>query len=167
MKKIITGIIVLYAPIGLCLNSSLLQDNLYRINIATLEGEEVPPVNSEDREGEDDPGILKDAQSGNSLAQFAYGMVQFQKGNYPDAAAWWDKAANQGHQNAQFELGKLYVQGKGVPQNNVKAYTLFMLSADQGFDKAQSAKKDLEKNLSKSEKEDAMKMYRHYTGAKH
>ncbi len=103
MKKIITGIIVLYAPIGLCLNSSLLQDNLYRINIATLEGEEVPPVSSEDREGEDDPGILKDAQ----------------------------------------------------------------ISADQGFDKAKSAKKDLEKNLSKSEKEEAMKMYRHYTGAQH
>ena len=36
--------------------------------------------------------------------------------DYSEAAAWYRQAAEQGHANAQFNLGWMYANGRGVPQ---------------------------------------------------
>ncbi|MFM8234327.1 MAG: tetratricopeptide repeat protein, partial [Holophagaceae bacterium] len=46
-------------------------------------------------------------------------------------------AADQGHASAQFNLGVMYDNGRGVPQDDVQAVKWYRLAADQGFAKAQ------------------------------
>lgn len=45
------------------------------------------------------------------------------------AVAWYRKAAEQGHARAQNDLGSMYYNGQGVPQNLVIAYALYNLAA--------------------------------------
>ena len=46
-------------------------------------------------------------------------------------------AAEQGHLDAQFNLGNEYTNGEGVPQDHVEAVRWFRLAADQGYAAAQ------------------------------
>lgn len=154
----IAVLITLYAPIGFS-QSNMLQDNLYNIHLA--KSVKPAPV-SEDREGEDDPGILQDAQRGDPLAQNAYGMIQYQKGNYQEAAKWWLKAANRGQQAAQLSLGKMYEKGIGVEMDYPKAFFLYSISAAQGNQEAASAKARLGKKLTPGMKQEANKYYKQY-----
>ena len=43
-------------------------------------------------------------------------------------------SAEQGNASAQFNLGYMYANGEGVPQNNVRAYVWFSVSAAQGYE---------------------------------
>ena len=52
--------------------------------------------------------------------------------DYSEAENWLRLAADQGHANAQNELGILYATGQGVPQDYVLAHMWFNLSAEQG-----------------------------------
>lgn len=124
------------------------------------------PAYQEDREGEDDPGILRDAQQGNAGAQFAYGMIQYGKGKYKVAADWYLKAANQNHQRAQYELGKMYVKGQGVPVNYQRAYFLYSLSAARGYNDSARAKASLVKSMTPAELREAQAMVRIWNSRK-
>eukprot|EP00614_Pseudopedinella_elastica_P014111 CAMPEP_0172581742 /NCGR_PEP_ID=MMETSP1068-20121228/1075_1 /TAXON_ID=35684 /ORGANISM="Pseudopedinella elastica, Strain CCMP716" /LENGTH=71 /DNA_ID=CAMNT_0013374845 /DNA_START=15 /DNA_END=226 /DNA_ORIENTATION=- len=53
-----------------------------------------------------------------------------------EAAAWWRKAADQGHAGAQFNLGDMYEEGRSVPKNIAKALSWFRKAAAQGFSAA-------------------------------
>ena len=46
-------------------------------------------------------------------------------------------AAKQGAAAAQFNLGNMYDEGRGVPQNDGEAVKWFRKAADQGYAKAQ------------------------------
>lgn len=158
MKKILLCMLIIYAPIGLSQNS-MLQDNLNTINLAKSMK---PAPMDNDREGEDDPGILDDAKKGDPLAQNAYGMIQYQKGNYQEAAKWWLKAANRGQQAAQLSLGKMYEKGIGVEMDYPKAYFLYSISAAQGNQEAAKAKARIEKKLTPGMKIESQKYYQQY-----
>src|SRR5258705_7132635 len=45
---------------------------------------------------------------------------------------WFRKAAEQDHPVAKLYLGVMYAEGRGVPQDYVRAYMWFSLSAAQG-----------------------------------
>ena len=49
--------------------------------------------------------------------------------DYDEALRWYRKAAEQGDDRAQFELGWAYADGKGVPQDFIQAYVWFDLAA--------------------------------------
>ena len=49
----------------------------------------------------------------------------------------WRSALEQGHTNAQFNLGIMYAQGKGVKQDLGEAARLYRKAADQGYANAQ------------------------------
>ena len=55
------------------------------------------------------------------------------------AAANARKAADQGHAEAQFNLGLMYANGDGVAQNYAEAVKWFRKAADQGLAGAQSS----------------------------
>jgi len=60
-------------------------------------------------------------------------------GEYASAFALYQTAAEWGHKGAQYVLGELYLQGKGVPQNPVMAYAWLDVAAeapDRDFRKA-------------------------------
>ncbi len=49
--------------------------------------------------------------------------------DYPQAAAWFRKEADQGDAVAQYDLGRAYYNGQGVPQDYAEAYFWFDLAA--------------------------------------
>jgi len=63
-----------------------------------------------------------------------YGFEQDQK----QAAYWYEKAAEQGHQEAQYNLARLYATGQGVPRDQEQALRWVRASASQGFAPAQA-----------------------------
>ena len=50
---------------------------------------------------------------------------------------WFRLAADQGHADAQFELGVMYYAGVGVPQDEAEAVRWYRFAADQGNASAQ------------------------------
>ena len=57
--------------------------------------------------------------------------------DYAQAAAWFRRAADQGHANAQYNLGLMYGAGEGVPQDYAQAVTWYRQAAEQGRANAQ------------------------------
>jgi len=57
--------------------------------------------------------------------------------DYQQAAAWYQKASEQGVADAQLNLGLLYSSGKGVPADPAKAVQQFQMAANQRNGQAQ------------------------------
>jgi hypothetical protein len=54
------------------------------------------------------------------------------------ALNWYRKAAEQGNAEAQFHLGRMYDERRGVPQNYAEAVKWYREAAEQGFVEAQT-----------------------------
>lgn len=50
--------------------------------------------------------------------------------DYHKAVEWYTKAAHQGDEDAQYELGVMYAEGKGVPQNKSTAKRYYGQACD-------------------------------------
>jgi TPR repeat protein len=61
----------------------------------------------------------------------------YQKGDYVGAAAEWRPLAEQGSAAAQLNMGLLYIDGRGVPQDFAEALMWFRRSAEQDNTEAQ------------------------------
>lgn len=95
--------------------------------------------------------LRKDAEAGDPKAQNGLGVMYYTGeaiskdtagrilNNDPEtAAAWFHRSAAQGYADAQFNLGLMYANGEGVPQDPVKAVELFRKAASQGNVDAQN-----------------------------
>ena len=58
--------------------------------------------------------------------------------NLEQAFYWFHRAAEQEHADAQYQLGKFYCHGVGVPQNHNRAFLWWGKAAKQGNCKAQN-----------------------------
>lgn len=72
---------------------------------------------------------LATAAGGDPEAQTNVGEI-YERGmgvdpNYELAAQWYQKAADKGYSRGIFNLGTLYEQGRGVPQDSLKALNLY------------------------------------------
>ena len=63
------------------------------------------------------------------------------------AAEWYTKAAQQGLDVAQYNLGICYVNGMGVDRNLQKAIEWFTKAAEQGYESAKDMVKKLKAYL--------------------
>jgi len=70
-------------------------------------------------------------------ADFEAGMTAYQKGDYATAIKEWRPLAENGNPSAQFNLGLLYLEGQGVPQNYEQAANWFRRAAEQDYTRAQ------------------------------
>jgi S1-C subfamily serine protease len=68
---------------------------------------------------------------------FQDGFDAYQEQDFKTAHKLWLPLAEQGLVNAQYNLGTMYYDGKGVPQDHKEAVRWYRLSADQGLAKAQ------------------------------
>ena len=59
--------------------------------------------------------------------------------NDSTAVEWYRKAAEQGHDDAQFRLGTMYEDGWGVDKNISTALEWYRKAAEQGDDDAQES----------------------------
>ena len=64
-------------------------------------------------------------------------MQAYDRGDYATAFREWLPRAQQGIVEAQYNLGLLYAQGQGVPQDDSQAIQWFRRAADQGYAPAQ------------------------------
>ena len=55
-----------------------------------------------------------------------------------EAVKWYRLAAEQGHAQAQYNLGLMYANGEGVPEDDKEAVKWYRLAAEQGHAQAQS-----------------------------
>jgi TPR repeat protein len=92
------------------------------------------------------------AEQGDMQAQFNMGLTHYngiEKGDgkgytlitrgYEKAFEWFTKAAEQGHADAQNNLGLMYKAGLGVSHNDYVAFEWFTKAAEQGHADAQNS----------------------------
>lgn len=95
--------------------------------------------------------LMADAKAGDPAAQNSLGVMYYTgeavsknlSGKILDtdpelAAGWFFRAAEQGYADAQFNLGLMYANGEGVPQDMEQAVELFKKAAEQGHVDAQN-----------------------------
>ena len=71
-----------------------------------------------------------------------FGYNSYNKGNgviqdYAEAVKWYRLAAEQGNQDAQYNLAVMYNKGEGVVQDYVDAHKWYRLAAEQAYAAAQ------------------------------
>jgi TPR repeat protein len=74
-----------------------------------------------------------------SAGLFEDGKAAYDRGDYNTALRLYRPLVEQGNASAEFEFGRMYSNGHGVPQNFAEALKWFRLAADQGNVKAQVA----------------------------
>ena len=79
-----------------------------------------------------------------------------------EAVKWYRKAAEQGLALAQFNLGVMYLNGKGVPQHYVQALMWFNLAEAQGEPHGQQARAFLAKKMIPDQIEEAHRLAREW-----
>ncbi len=70
-------------------------------------------------------------------AGFDEGVAAYNRGAYVTALLEWRPLAKQGNAEAQFNLGLMYYNGQGLPQDYVQALQWYRKAAEQGYAKAQ------------------------------
>ena len=83
--------------------------------------------------------LLTDARGGDAQAQFDLGVNFSNRPDHEQAAHWYLEAANQDHASAQFALGVMLADGRGVPQDETKALIWIGKAAQRGCSEAQLA----------------------------
>ena len=68
---------------------------------------------------------------GTAHADYEAGQRAWDAGRHSEALQEWQASANAGDAKAMLALGRLYVQGLGVPQNYVHAHVWFSLAASK------------------------------------
>ena len=70
--------------------------------------------------------------AGSAWADFDDGVEAYNRGDYATALQEFRPLAEQGDANAQFNLGFMYDNGKGVPENDAEAAKWHRKAAEQG-----------------------------------
>ena len=105
------------------------------------------------------------AEQGNVRAQLLMGMA-YQKGNrdgfqdYKKAVKWYTLAAEQGHADAQSNLGAFYGLGLGVLQASVNAHMWANIAASNGEESAIELRNIIAKEMTPSQLENAQDLAR-------
>ena len=63
----------------------------------------------------------KAAKQGMAQSEYSLASMLKKNGDNAEALEWMTKAADRGYPNAHYSLGNWYFEGKGVPQDLVKA----------------------------------------------
>jgi len=77
------------------------------------------------------------ARQDHADAQFNLGFLYYAKARYEDAAPWLLNAAERGTSMAEYLVGAMYAAGKGLPQDDPRAYWWTLKAADKGVAPAQ------------------------------
>ncbi len=95
-------------------------------------------------------------------ADFEVGVEAWGRGDYDTALQEFRLLAEQGHAQAQVNLGIMSSQGRGVPRDAVQAYRWYTLAASQGDDLAEKFKVNLEKSMTPAQLAEAQRLAREW-----
>ena len=65
------------------------------------------------------------------------------KQNYSEALKYFNLAADNDKEEAEYYLGEMYYNGWGVPKDRAEAVKWYKLAAEQNYDKAQEILREL------------------------
>ena len=82
-----------------------------------------------------------------SFADWKKGAAAYQSSDFATALREWTPLAKQGYADAQHNLGVMYHQGQGVPQDDKTAVKWYKLAAEQGDAGAQTSLKIMKSRL--------------------
>ena len=85
----------------------------------------------------------KAAEQGHAYAQANLSFREYSSGNFAEAFAWCQRAADSNLAWAQYNLGLMYRKGEGVAQSDAEAAHWYRLAANQDFSDAQQKLADL------------------------
>lgn len=84
--------------------------------------------------------LTASARSGDPEAQYQLAMSLRSGGftlqNFGASTHWMEKAADQGHPRAWYEMGMAYYHGQGVPQDYSRSYVLLSMAAVKNIEGA-------------------------------
>ena len=78
---------------------------------------------------------------------FATGIYAYQQKDYVTAYRLLKPLAKKGHSAAQYNLGRMYTRGEGIPQDYIEAYKWFFLANKNGRKEGAQAMRTLAKNM--------------------
>lgn len=73
------------------------------------------------------------ADEGDAICENNLGMFYYRQGEYSKAYPWLLGAANQGVAAAQYQVGRMFWRGEGVPMDNEQAFLWCQAAAEQCF----------------------------------
>jgi TPR repeat protein len=99
--------------------------------------------------------LQKSAGHENAFAEYVLGMIKLERNDYPKAAEWFRKSAEQGLPQAQQQLALLLKRGQGVNVDKFEAYVWLLVSADAGNRSSANDLQALEADLGSNQVEQA------------
>jgi TPR repeat protein len=91
------------------------------------------------------PDVGAFAQTPNNELQ--EGLRAYAQRNYAVALRHWGPAAQRGDAAAQFNIGRLYARGEGVPRDYSEAYKWFTLAAAGGRREGEQARQAIARSM--------------------
>ncbi len=82
--------------------------------------------------------------------------------DYEEAILSYRRAADQGDARAQYNLGEMYMLGRGVPQDYTQAYVWVALAAAHGDEKATGIRDYLESVMTPEQIAEAQRLAREW-----
>ena len=89
-------------------------------------------------------------------------VAAYIRGDYAEAMNWCRKAAEQGQAGTQYNLGDMYHQGQGVPQDFVWAHMWLNLAAAQGIENARKGRHIAAKRMTPAQIAGAQRLAREW-----
>ena len=97
--------------------------------------------------------------------EFNDGMDAFKQKKYKIAFEKWKPLAEQGHDDAQYKIGKLYREGLGVGQDYVEAYKWYYIVGKKGYGGGYKYMKMIRREINPAQVARAEKMAREWIKA--
>jgi len=98
-------------------------------------------------------------------ADFDEGWAAYQRGDYATALREYRPLAEQGGATAQYNLGLMYANGQGVPQDYVQAHKWLNLAATQGNKNAVKNRDNVAKKMTPADISKAQQLAREWWAA--
>ena len=104
--------------------------------------------------------LLLGSMGNSESADFQKGLTAYHSGDYATALREWEPLAKQGYADAQGFLGFMYANGKGVPQDYIRAHMWWNLAASSGNKDAVLGRDAVSKRMTSSQLEKAQDLAR-------
>ena len=121
---------------------------------------EQPPATSG---SDENVAVLPEQPPATSGADLKRGEKAYERGDYAAALREFRPLAEQGTLDAQYNLGVMYFEGRGVAKDYVQAYMWFNLVAAKGDDYGKKGRDLVEKKMTPTQVEKAQKLTREWT----
>ncbi len=89
---------------------------------------------------------------------FKEGAEAYERKDYKAAFEKWKPLAEEGHDDAQYKMGRLYREGHGVDKDYVEAYKWYAIVAKKGYGGGHRYMNTIKKYMSSNEIEKAQKL---------